>query len=229
LTVDGDGLASDKAPLPDGGTLQLQMNLTAHEVVMSTSSGDRHTFSMEDGQSGTAFADMLIAQASEYGLEGAYHREIFESDDAREYDRTAAEAFLTILVDVNSVFRKHICGLDGGVSPVQVWPHGFDLAVDWFGTRMESHEENGEVVQLPSRLNLGFYPGGRPYFYSNPWPFEEAVLLSQPLPHGAEWHTEGWQGSILYYDQLAGDPDAEKKLREHAAAVSDIAAPTLTS
>ena len=83
------------------------------------------------------------------------------------------------------------------------------------------------VTEYPSQLNLGFYPEGRAYFYSNPWPFEAEKLLERPLPHGAEWHTEGWEGSILYYDQLAGDPDATTKLAEFARAVFEAAAPTL--
>ncbi len=85
------------------------------------------------------------------------------------------------------------------------------------------------MTEHPAQLNLGFYPGGRPYFYSNPWPFEGGVLLEQELPHGAEWHTEGWQGTILYYDQLQDDPDAESKLLEYAAAVFELSLPTLSA
>ena len=227
LTVKPDGLASAPVPLPGGGTLELLMDLRAHEVVLSTSSGDRHTFSLEAGVTGTEFAEHLIAQAAVYGLGDGYQRDKFENDDPRSYDSAGAETFRGILVDVNGVFIDHIETLEGDVSPVQMWPHGFDIAVEWFGTRVETHEENGEVVESPAQLNLGFYPGGRPYFYSNPWPFESDILLPKSLPHGAEWHTEGWQGSILYYDQLADDPDAEKKLREYAAAVFAAAAPTL--
>jgi hypothetical protein len=53
--------------------------------------------------------------------------------------------------------------------------------------------------------------------------------MEHDLPHGAEWHTDGWEGTILYYDQLAGDPDASTKLAEFAKAVFDIASPTLTA
>ena len=62
-----------------------------------------------------------------------------------------------------------------------------------------------------------FYPGGEPYFYSNPWPFEAAQLLHEALPEGSRWHTEGWQGTILPYDELVGDVNAE-------AGVDDIRA-----
>ena len=114
------------------------------------------------------------------------------------------------------------------MSPLQLWPHGFDLSFEWFGTKVETHEEGGEVQEYPSQLNLGFYPAGDAYFYSNPWPFDEALPATQ-LPHGAVWNTEGWQGTKLEYAGLVGDPDAAAKLGEYAAAVYKAAAPTLSA
>lgn len=227
LTVGEDGLVTDPIPLPGGETMELRMDLRSHDVVVSTSAGDVERLSMTGGLTGTEFADHLIQIASGYGLEEDYHREKFENDEPREYDPAAAELFLTTLRDVNAVFEKHRAGLDGDVSPVQLWPHGFDLAMEWFGTRTETYEENGETQEHRAQLNLGFYPAGDMYFYSNPWPFEADLLVDKPLPHGAEWTTESFEGTILYYEKLQGDPEAERKLLEYAAAVFAAAAPTL--
>lgn len=103
------------------------------------------------------------------------------------------------------------------------------MAFEWFGTRVAEYEEHGEMKQFPSQCNFGFYPAGRAYLYANPWPFEADALLPVELPSGAEWHTDGWEGSILYYDQLAGDPAAEKRILDYLAAVFEAAAPTLTA
>jgi hypothetical protein len=84
----------------------------------------------------------------------------------------------------------------------------------------------------PAQLNLGFYPGdddASSYFYSNPWPFESAALLGRDLPPGAQWHTEGWEGSMLPYTTLRDDPSPEERLLDYAKAVFDIASPGLTS
>lgn len=229
LTLADDALVSDAVPLPGGGTLQVHMDFAAHEVVVDTSGGDRHSVSMAARLTGTELADRLITIAGGYGLDSKYDRGKFENDDAREYDPAAATTFFRTLSAIAGVFESHRAGLPGEVSPVQVWPHGFDIAFEWYGSRVEMHEENGEISEHPSQLNLGFYPAGRAYFYSNPWPFESDVLLDQPLPHGAQWHTDGWEGSILYYDQLQDDPDAEKKLLEYAAAVFAVVSPTLTA
>lgn len=229
LKVQPGGLVTDTMALPAGGTFNVRLDLRSHAVVVESSGDDSVSLSMAEGLTGTEMADRIIAAVAALGLEGEYNREKFENDDPREYDPAAAETFLQAASNVAGVFENHRASLTGEVSPVQLWPHGFDLATEWFGTRVETHEEDGEVTEYPSQLNLGFYPGTeRPYFYSNPWPFEGEKLTGESLPHGAEWHTEGWEGSILYYDQLQGDPDGASKLAEYAKAVFDLAAPTLT-
>ncbi len=230
LTVQPDGLVTEDMALPDGGTFNVRLDLKSHAVVVEAGDGRSAALSMTEGATGTQMGDRVIAAVAELGLEGDYNREKFEDEDPREYDPAAGEAFLQAVNTVNEVFEQHRASLSGDVGPVQLWPHGFDLATEWFGTRVEKYEEEGQVTEYPSQLNLGFFPGSeRPYFYSNPWPFEGDKLTSEPLPHGAQWHTEGWEGSILYYDQLQGDSDAATKLAEYARAVFDLAAPTLTA
>ena len=141
-----------------------------------------------------------------------------------------AETFLIALVNAERVFKAHRATLGDNVSPVQLWPHGFDLAFEWYGSQTVVYEEGGQTIESPAQLNLGFFPGGPetdPYFYSNPWPFDGQALLGQPLPRGASWHTQGWQGTILPYGELAGDPDAEARLLAYARRVYERCAPAL--
>jgi hypothetical protein len=204
LKVEPDGLNTTKMPRSAGGSFWLAMDLK--------------------------FGDQLLAAVAELGLSAGYARDKFENDDAREYDPEAAGRYLTALTNADRIFKEHRAALSGEVSPVQLWPHNFDLAFEWFGTRVERYEEHGQVQEYPSQINLGFYPGdgaNAPYFYSNPWPFEADVLTANPLPEGARWFTEDWSGSILPYDELAEDERAEERLKAYARAVYDIASPTL--
>ncbi len=224
-----NGLITETMALPSGETFQLRMDPRRHVIVLETSTGHEEMFAMTDGLTATQMGDALIGAVARLGLDGDYNREKFQNDEPREYDPAAAVTFFAALSAVDLVMQRHRAGLEGDVGPIQLWPHGFDLAFEWFGTRVETVEEHGETQSHPSQLNLGLYPGGRAYFYSNPWPFEEKELTAAPLPFGAEWHTEGWQGSILYYDQIAGEPDAADRLLAFAAAVHAAAAPTLTA
>ena len=237
LKVGPDGLVTDNMPLPGGGIFALKMDLLGHKVVLFTSRGETREFSMTGGFSASAFGDQVLGAvadlglAEEYARDGKYAREKFESDEPREYDPAAAERYFTAVVNADRVFKKHRAGLSGEVGPVQLWPHGFDLAFEWFGTRTVEYEEGGQIEKYPSQINLGFSPGEpsqpEPYFYSNPWPFEADQLVNKPLPFGARWFTESWQGAVLEYVSLVGEDRAEEKLSDFARTVYDLASPTL--
>jgi hypothetical protein len=223
LKVRPEGLVTDPVPLPGGGSLGIRMDLRRHEVVVDTSTGDRHAVDMQSATTATEVADRLIAVSADHGLVGGYDRSRFENEDARAYDPGAAAAYGDAFTAVHAVLERHRAGLGERVSPIQVWPHGFDLSFEWFGTMTVEHD-GGEA---PAQLNLGFYPAGEPYFYSSPWPFDEA-LTRVALPHRAVWNTEGWQGALLPYDAVRVSDDPGRALSEFAAAVYEAAAPTLT-
>jgi hypothetical protein len=206
------------------------MDLVEHQILILVDAQLVKSFSMQVGRSSTAMAGDVLGAVAELGLTGEVAREKFESDEPREYDPDQAGRFLTALVNAHRIFSAHRAKLRGDVGPVQFWPHGFDLAFEWHGTRVETYEEDGEIQEYPSQINLGFYPGGTAeaqYFYSNPWPFEASELLDKPLPGGASWHTEGWQGTLLPYEELVDNDEAEARLREYARAVFEISSPTL--
>ena len=227
LRVTERGLQTAVMPLSNGGNFWLELDLHQHRILLQTSFGGTQAFSMMAGLTGTEMGEQVLTAVTNLGLTGSYAREKFESDEPREYDPTQAENFFAALSNIHRIFAAHRATLTGSMGPIQIWPHGFDMAFEWFGTRVETHEEHGEVQEIPSQINLGFYPGGDPYFYANPWPFEADQLLDKPLPAGATWHTEDWQGSTLAYHNLVGDDQAEARLRAYAQAVFDLASPTL--
>lgn len=227
LKVRPTGLVTETMPLPGGGTFWVRMDLRTHEIVFETSRGDEQRIPMASGLTGTEMGARVIEVVADLGLVGDYARSKFESDDPRVYDEDDAAAYFAAIVNIDHNLEVHRSSLDGPVGPLQIWPHGFDLAFEWYGTRTESHEEHDEVTEMAAQLNLGFYPAGRAYFYSNPWPFNAEVLAAQELPAPAVWHTEGWEGSILYYDDLLAHDDPSQRLLDYAKAVHDVAAPTL--
>lgn len=228
MTVEPNGLTTKPIALSDGGNATLRMDLHTHEVVLETDGGFSRSWPMDGGLTATKLGDDLIAAAGDLGLDAEYERERFENDDARPYDRAQSEAFYAALQAVKEVFSEHRAKLEGEVSPVHLWPHGFDLSFEWFGTRVEAYEEDGQIVEYPSQLNLGFYPAGDAYFYSNPWPFDVDSLVEQSLPEDCVWNIDGWQGTKLRYADLQDDPTATERLLQYADRVFQISEPTLT-
>jgi Family of unknown function (DUF5996) len=229
LTVEPGGFITETFSLPDGERATVRMDLGAHEVVLRTSDGRSWAWPMGEGLTATELGDALIDTARALGLEGDYSRERFENDDPRPYDPVAAKAFYAVIEAVAATFAEHRGTLEGNVGPIHMWPGGFDLSFEWFGTRMVQVEEGGKLVEYPAQLNLGFYPAGDPYFYSNPWPFDIEGLTENQLPEGSEWYVEDWEGARLRYAELNDDPMATERLLRYAAAVFEFAAPSLNS
>jgi hypothetical protein len=232
LKLRPDGLYTEPMALRDGGTLHVKIDLVQHKVVFLVDDKETAEFSMTEGLTASAFGDQLLAAAAELGLSGSYERHRFENEDPRHYDAETVPAFWQALENSHRIFDEFRGSLSGEVSPLQFWTHGFDLSFEWFGSRVVVSETDGQRTENPSQINLGFYPGNpddAPYFYSNPWPFEADQLLDQPLPDGASWYIEGWQGSIFPYEELVDDGNAEERLREYARVVHELASPTLQS
>ncbi|HEX9854735.1 MAG TPA: DUF5996 family protein [Acidimicrobiia bacterium] len=228
LALGPTGLTTAQMALPGGGFAAARIDFTSDDVVLATSTGEAGRWSMRRGMTGTEMAEAILASAADLGLEGDYDRERFTNDGPRAYDPEVAAASFTTLLGVRDVFERHLAELPGAVSPIHLWPHGFDLAFDWIGTRTVRSDAGADDSAHPATLNLGFYPEGRAYFYSNPWPFESA-LGEVALPSGADWHRDGWEGSILYFDQVAGRPGGAADVLAYARAVFEAAAPTLTA
>ena len=229
LRIRPDGLVTEVMPLPDGGAAFVRLDPRNNVVVFETSGGESRSFPMNAGLTATEMGNALIAAGSEFGLSADYDRSKFANDDPRLYDVGDAMGLFDALVAAEGALTVQRNRLEGPLGPIQLWPHGFDLAFEWFGSRMAPAAEGGESSDLRAQINLGFYPAGDAYFYSNPWPFEADRLLDVDLPGGAEWHTEGWEGSILPYALVAGRPDGVDRFLAYAEAVFDAAAPTLTA
>jgi hypothetical protein len=230
LKIQDEGAATDPIPHPEsaGITFQLLMNLRAHSVDVSTSEGKVHSLSMTDGLSPTEFGNRLLSMLSELGIEAEFEREKYEHDALQVYDPKAASTYREILTKTDQILKLHKSGLSGDTGPIQLWPHNFDLAFELFGTRQVPYGKDGE---LPSQINFGLAPGDsshpEAYFYSNPWPFEVS-LTSRELPAGAQWFTDSWQGSLLPYAEIIGDPAGEEKVAAYFQAIYDISSQLLT-
>jgi hypothetical protein len=220
------GLVTAAVPLPGGTALRLRLDLVGHEVVAAVGDEVVERFDMRRGVSATELADELFAVTASLGLADEYDRPKFANDDPRPYDEEAAGAYLAAFSAAEAVLARHRSWLNGrdagtGLAAIHVWPHHFDMSFEWYGDRAVVID--GE--SYPSQLNLGFDPAREPYFYSNPWPLEPS-LVGSPLPHGAVWHTDGWQGTMLSYEMVRrGNPVV--MVTDFARAVFELAEPTL--
>ncbi len=231
LRLDGDGYLSQAMPLPGGGAFRLRMDLGSHEVELLTGGTRQHAWPMDAGLSATQLAANVFAAVADYGLTGDYPLEKYADDQPRRYNPAHAAAWFAAISAIDSLLETRRSSLTGERGPVQLWPHGFDIAFEWFGKTLSFPDERGHPVNYPAQISLGFSPGERyhpaPYFYSNPYPFDDQRLKKHTLVHGARWFNNGWQGSVLEYDSVAGDPAGAEKFLEYAQTLFDLASPDL--
>lgn len=232
MKVSEQGLLSDVMTDAELGGQEVRtlLNLQSHTLDLLVDGETNQRFDLTAGDTATELGARLEAAFADLGVVIELPEDRYADDNPREYDPEAAGRYLVAVNAVNGVMKALRGELDGERSPVQLWPHHFDLAFEWFGTKTMKYEEDGEEQEYPAQLNFGFAPGDSsyadPYFYSNPWPFER-TLTEESLPHGARWFTDGFEGTLLPYQQLAGEEDAAGKLLAYYRRVFELAKPTL--
>ncbi len=202
LHVTGRGLTTTPFPL-GSAIVELRIDLVSHELELLTTAGATARRPLE-GQSAAALYGQIVAM-----VEGLGHRlEMEELETAvseGSWDTAAVHRYWAALSRLHLVFQRFKGEQRKESSPVQLWPHHFDLAMLLFSGRRVEGEDPNDEDSADERMNFGFSTGdgglSEPYFYITAWKSPDG-LTKLPLPDSAHWHTEGWTGAILPYDTL---------------------------
>jgi hypothetical protein len=207
------GLTTTPIPTPGkpGETFALSLDLRNHYVLLSTSGGEVQQIRMSEGLSATQLGEELIGKLDALGIKGKVNAKKFHNDGRREYALDEAERYFAALTRAGQVFEQFRAGLSGAADPVQLWPHHFDLSFVLLGSKTVKEKD----ADYPSQITVGFAPADSStpteYFYCNPYPFEKSVTEGD-LPAGARWHTNGWNGALYPYGEVAGKADGAERL-----------------
>lgn len=202
LRVTGRGLTTTPFPL-DGTVMELRIDLVAHALELLTAAGATTRWPLT-GQSAAALYGQIVAM-----VEGLGHTLEMEELEAAVsegvWDATAVQRYWTALSNLHIIFQRFKGEQRKETSPVQLWPHHFDLAMLLFSGRRVPGEDPNDEDSSDEQMNFGFSTGDggipEPYFYIKAWKSPDG-LTSLSLPEGAAWHSEGWTGAVLRYDTL---------------------------
>ena len=191
-------LAGDK-------TFELLLDFTHHRLLISTSHGERRDFPLT-GQSLNAFKGQTLATLAELGINPEIDHDLFSDDSPGTYDETAVFNYWQALSQIDIILKEFRNGFRGESSPVQFWPHHFDLGVNWFSGRLVPDQDPDDPEYSDEQMNFGFSTGDgstpNPYFYVTAYP-SPAGWPDTPLPEDAYWQSEGWNGAVLPYEVMA--------------------------
>ena len=211
LRINATGLTTTAIPA-GSKTFELQLDLTAHKLVITSSRGERWETPLT-GQPAAQFRDEALAALNVMGIEPDIDHSLFDDDTPGEYDRAAVERYWLALSQIDALFKQFRGELREETGPVQLWPHHIDLAMLWFSGRLVPGQDPANEEYADEQMNFGFTPGddtiAEPYFYATAYPTPNDLTDTQ-LPGDAYWLTEGFTGAILPYAALvqADDPAA---------------------
>ncbi len=194
------GLTTASTPMADGTELVSMLDLVDNDIVV-TAGDTRHVIDMTAGPSPKSVGDAVAAVAGEHGSSIDVDEERYSDDSAQEYDAQHAAAFLDVASSVVAAFDEINASVEGEITGPHLWPHGFDIATEWYSPALVDYEGTPTSAQIA----IGWYPAGEAYLYANPWPFQDAFAAAE-LPDGAVWNTEEWFGAKITVSDL--DPNS---------------------
>ena len=217
LSVSMRGLTT--RPFPIGGQhLELTLDLVTHSLIIESSAGWRASLPLS-GQSALRLCRHIGSTLSAGGIElNADLLGAFDSDETLAYDTDAVDRYRRVIGRLDSVLKTFKGGLREETSPVQIFPHHLDLAMNWFSGRLVPGIDPADEESADEQINFGFVTGDGAipdaYFYATAYPAPDG-WTDLTLPAGAYWHTEGWTGAVLPYSTLAASNRPEALLLDY--------------
>lgn len=215
LRVVPEGLIT--TPIPSSsGTFGLRLDLVHHKLRILSSAGQSLDLPVE-GQSLARLHSEVMGALKGLEVGSEVEAEPFSDSSSGEWDSAALTRYRQALVQIDAVFKAFKGEQRQETSPVQLFPHHFDLAFAWFsGRQAPGQEEKGEDWS-DERMTFGFVTGdeavAEPYFYATAYPEPEGFVGS-PLPESAYWNEAGFSGALLPYAALEQADEARQLLAE---------------
>jgi hypothetical protein len=194
-----------------GVDIELELNLSESSFVGRTSNGEELRIELQ-GQPAASLATMIQKFMLASGVDESCIPKP-TGPDSREFIGYSAEHTYHLSRAINAVttaldmFRG---GIREETSPIQLWPHHFDLSMLWLpGEKIPGQDPDNEE-HSDKQMNFGFTFGddtiAEPYFYVTAYPLPDGLPKLQ-LPAEARWHNEGFNGAVLLYKDLVKQTD----------------------
>jgi hypothetical protein len=190
--------------LPDGSELAVDFT---QQAITTALPGQTPAAVPLAGHTQMTLTDALVKVLADKGHAVQPDRTKITGTSTFDVNPALANEYAPALYSIFTSIARFRARLLGGMSPMVIWPHGFDLSFLWFARGLNEGQD--------PHLNFGFSPGSagfpRPYVYLYAHPMPNG-LLDVKLPAPARWYQGGWTGAVIDYDGLAALPDHEAAL-----------------
>jgi hypothetical protein len=199
-----------------GIDFELELNLRQGMLLGHTSTDQHLTESLQrksPAELATRVREFLLAAGIDERFSPERSQE--STNEFVGYATEHADTLNRALNSVSSAMESFRASIREETSPIQLWPHHFDLAMLWLpGDKVPGQDPENEEYS-DQQINFGFTFGDagipEPYFYVTAYPLPEDFSSLQ-LPVGTTWHTEGFTGAVLLYQSLIENSDPHEYL-----------------
>jgi len=200
--------------LQNGGQLfELVLNLQSLAIELKIAGEDSHENSIR-GETAASMKDKLATVLSRHSI-------LVDLDESKidsgryEIDPECSSRLARVYGQLAQCLARFRSGLAVETSPIQLWPHHFDLAMLILTGRKIPGQDPENEEYSDEQLNFGFVPGDEgirePYFFITL--YADAERFSKvSLPDEAYFHNEGWSGIVMPYGSFRQNPQAESML-----------------
>ena len=188
------------------GTFELELNIRKSLLEARALDCDELTISLT-GQSPFELAALVSDYLISNGIDRSFVPDSGErsKDSFIEYSAEHAYGLSSILSFVSGCMAEFRAGIAEESSPIQLWPHHFDLSMIWLPGEKIPGQDPQDEEHSDKQMNFGFTFGDEsipePYFYVTAYPLPDA-FSQLPLPAGTVWSSVGFSGAVLRYQSL---------------------------
>jgi hypothetical protein len=196
-----------------GIDFDMELDLQRNRVRVQLGGGQELSETL-NGQSAAELADrirrFLLANGVRSDLASAMSQHAASADAPPGYSPAVAATLGHAWVAVSAALAAFRAGIPEETSPIQLWPHHFDLSMLWLPGEKIRGQDPADEEASDKQMNFGFTFGDagipEPYFYVTAYPQPEA-FPSLTLPGGTNWRTENFSGAVLLYRSLLEQTD----------------------
>jgi hypothetical protein len=198
-----------------GQLFELTLNFQRLEIELSIAGEARQAFSLHD-QTALSMRQQVDAALARQAIAVDLDENRI-SPAGHAIDPDGAHALGRVYGQLAQSFARFRATLAVETSPIQLWPHHFDLAMLVLpGRKIPGQDPDNEELS-DEQLNFGFVPGdegiSEPYFFITHYA-QAGRLTEVTLPEEARLHTEGWSGIVLDYETFRNAPEPETLLTD---------------
>jgi len=188
---------------------EMELDFRSSQLHIRTATGEAHS-ELLSGQPVNQLVHVISDFLVSTGIQGNLADHInLDIEVTRQFDRYSEEQASLIgrvFSDVGATMAQFRAEIREESSPVQIWPHHFDMSMLWLpGEKIPDQDPDNEE-DADKQMNFGFVLGDdsiqKPYFYVTAYPLPDA-LLQVLLPEGATWQIAPFTGVVLLYETLS--------------------------